>query len=211
MQDISMETQLEFIRKLDGMKSILRMNILLDESRREDDAQHSWHAAMMAMVMQEYAAEPIDITRVVPMLLVHDLVEIGAGDTYAYDEVGNQSKEKREREAADALFGPMGEQGRQMRALWEEFEEAKTADARFAAAMDRIQPLLGNYWSEGKVWKENRIDYSQVYVRNEVTRRIVPRLWEKVDIFLQDAVRKGMLTDREHRALKDLECVEEKD
>ncbi len=211
MQDISMETQLEFIRKLDGMKSILRMNILLDESRREDDAQHSWHAAMMAMVMQEYAAEPIDITRVVPMLLVHDLVEIGAGDTYAYDEVGNQSKEKREREAADALFGPMGEQGRQMRALWEEFEEAKTADARFAAAMDRIQPLLGNYWSEGKVWKENRIDYSQVYVRNEVTRRIVPRLWEKVDTFLQDAVRKGMLTDREHRALKDLECVEEKD
>ncbi len=211
MQDISMETQLEFIRKLDGMKSILRMNILLDESRREDDAQHSWHAAMMAMVMQEYAAEPIDITRVVPMLLVHDLVEIGAGDTYAYDEVGNQSKEKREREAADALFGPMGEQGRQMRALWEEFEEAKTADARFAAAMDRIQPLLGNYWSEGKVWKENRIDYSQVYVRNEVTRRIVPRLWEKVDTFLQDAVRKGMLTDREHRVLQDLECVEEKD
>lgn len=211
MQDISMETQLEFIRKLDGMKSILRMNILLDESRREDDAQHSWHAAMMAMVMQEYAAEPIDITRVVPMLLVHDLVEIGAGDTYAYDEVGNQSKEKREREAADALFGSMGEQGRQMRALWEEFEEAKTADARFAAAMDRIQPLLGNYWSEGKVWKENRIDYSQVYVRNEVTRRIVPRLWEKVDTFLQDAVRKGMLTDREHRVLQDLECVEEKD
>lgn len=199
MQDISLDTQLDFIRQLDNMKSILRMNILLDESRREDDAQHSWHAAVLAMVMQEYAAEPIDITRVVPMLLVHDLVEIGAGDTYAYDEVGYQSKADREKKAADALFGPMGEQGRQIRALWEEFEKAETADARFAAAMDRVQPLLGNYWSKGKVWKENHIDYSQVYARNEVTRKIVPRLWEKVDAFLRDAVHQGMLTDREHK------------
>lgn len=199
MQDISLDTQLDFIRQLDSMKSILRMNILLDESRREDDAQHSWHAAVLAMVMQEYAAEPIDITRVVPMLLVHDLVEIGAGDTYAYDEVGYQSKAEREKKAADALFGPMGEQGRQIRALWEEFEKAETADARFAAAMDRVQPLLGNYWSKGKVWKENHIDYSQVYARNEVTRKIVPRLWEKVDVFLRDAVHQGMLTDREHK------------
>ena len=199
MQDISLDMQLDFIRQLDSMKSILRMNILLDESRREDDAQHSWHAAVLAMVMQEYAAEPIDITRVVPMLLVHDLVEIGAGDTYAYDEVGYQSKAEREKKAADALFGPMGEQGRQIRALWEEFEKAETADARFAAAMDRVQPLLGNYWSKGKVWKENHIDYSQVYARNEVTRKIVPRLWEKVDVFLRDAVHQGMLTDREHK------------
>ena len=199
MQDISLDTQLDFIRQLDNMKSILRMNILLDESRREDDAQHSWHAAVLAMVMQEYAAEPIDITRVVPMLLVHDLVEIGAGDTYASDEVGYQSKADREKKAADALFGPMGEQGRQIRALWEEFEKAETADARFAAAMDRVQPLLGNYWSKGKVWKENHIDYSQVYARNEVTRKIVPRLWEKVDAFLRDAVHQGMLTDREHK------------
>ena len=199
MQDISLDTQLDFIRQLDSMKSILRMNILLDESRREDDAQHSWHAAVLAMVMQEYAAEPIDITRVVPMLLVHDLVEIGAGDTYAYDEVGYQSKAEREKKAADALFGPMGEQGRQIRALWEEFEKAETADARFATAMDRVQPLLGNYWSKGKVWKENHIDYSQVYARNEVTRKIVPRLWGKVDVFLRDAVHQGMLTDREHK------------
>ena len=198
-KDTSLQTQLDFIRQLDGMKSILRMNILLDESRREDDAQHSWHAAVMAMILQEYAVEHINLTRVIPMLLVHDLVELGAGDTYAYDEIASQSKAKREKAAADALFGPMGEQGRMMRALWEEFEACQTADARFAAAMDRIQPLLGNYWTNGKVWKENHIDYSQVYARNAVTRKIVPELWEQVDAFLQDAVQKGMLTDRERR------------
>ena len=195
-----LQQQMQFILEVDKLKKIMRQTYLADGSRKEEDADHSWHLALMCALLFEHAKEPIDVLKTIKMVLIHDIVEIDAGDTYAYDKSGNETKREREERAADRIFNLLPQdQAQEMRDLWEEFEACQTADARFAAAMDRIQPLLGNYWTNGKVWKENHIDYSQVYARNAVTRKIVPELWEQVDAFLQDAVQKGMLTDRERR------------
>ena len=188
------EKQIEFLMEIDKSKGILRMNWMLDQSRREDDAQHAWHACLTAMVLQKYAARPVDIGHVIQMLLVHDIVEIDAGDTYAYDEKGYESKPQREQAAADRIYGMLpGGQGQALRALWEEFEAGETDDAKFANAVDRTQPFWGNFYIQGRGWKENGIEAKQVIRRNEVTKEIMPEVWEAVYEQIQQAVQNGWL------------------
>ena len=188
------EKQIEFLMEIDKSKGILRMNWMLDQSRREDDAQHAWHACLTAMVLQKYAARPVDIGHVIQMLLVHDIVEIDAGDTYAYGEKGYESKPQREQAAADRIYGMLpGGQGQALRALWEEFEAGETDDAKFANAVDRTQPFWGNFYIQGRVWKENGIEAKQVIRRNEVTKEIMPEVWEAVYEQIQQAVQNGWL------------------
>ena len=188
------EKQIEFLMEIDKSKGILRMNWMLDQSRREDDAQHAWHACLTAMVLRKYAARPVDIGHVIQMLLVHDIVEIDAGATYAYDEKGYESKPQREQAAADRIYGMLpGGQGQVLRALWEEFEAGETDDAKFANAVDRTQPFWGNFYIQGRVWKENGIEAKQVIRRNEVTKEIMPEVWEAVYEQIQQAVQNGWL------------------
>jgi putative hydrolase of HD superfamily len=188
--------QIEFVVEIDKLKGIVRQTLLTDGSRQEDSAEHSWHLAVMAMMLSEYATEPIDIPRVLKMVLVHDLVEIDAGDTYCYDEEGNKGKVQRERVAARRIFGMLPEeQSEQLHALWEEFEAGKTAEAKFAAALDRLQPLLNNYKTEGGLWKKHGIKSSQVYARNRIIEEGAPMLWEYADNMIRDAIDKGWLTE----------------
>ena len=186
--------QLEFIREIDKAKTVLRRSVLLDRSRRENDAEHSWHLAVMAILLVEYANEPVDLLKVVKMLLIHDLVEIDAGDTYAYDAKGHEDKYEREQRAADRIFGLLPqEQGEELRRLWEEFEERRTPEARFAAAMDRLQPVMLNYLTEGVVWRQHGVTSEQVIARNRHIAEGSEVLWEAAAEYIQDAVRKGYL------------------
>ena len=148
--------QMEFIVEVDKVKNIMRQTYLSDAGRKENDAEHSWHLALMAVLLKEYSNEEVDLSKVVPMVLIHDLVEIDAGDTYAYDEVGAATKAERETKAADRIFGLLPEdQKKWFRELWEEFEEYQTPEARFAHVLDNCQPLLLNDASGGRSWAEH--------------------------------------------------------
>jgi putative hydrolase of HD superfamily len=158
MDDDRLKKQIAFIEEIDGLKKICRKTLLMDGTRCENDAEHSWHLAVMAMLLCEYSAQHIDLLRVMKMVLIHDIVEIDAGDTYCYDCEGNVDKREREEKAAERLFSILpADQAAELRALWEEFEECKTPEARFAASLDRFQPLLHNYRTQGRSWKEHRI------------------------------------------------------
>lgn len=194
MEKSRMERQLQFIMEADRMKSIYRRTLVADRSRRETDAEHSWHFALMAMLLAEYAGPRVDINRVIRMALVHDLVEIYAGDTFAYDSEGKKSQHAREEQAADRLFALLpADQGQELRALWEEFDAMETPDARFAAAVDRIQPFLNNCLTEGHTWKEGDVESSQVRERLAVTKDAAPALWPLVDSLIRNCVEKGYL------------------
>lgn len=185
---------MDFIIELDKMKSIMRQTTLIDGSKREDDAEHSWHIAVMAMVLHEYSNAPIDVCKVIKMLLVHDLIEIYAGDTFCYDVEGNKSKKERELEAAEKLYGMLDEdKGRELRSLWDEFEEMRTNEAVFAAAMDRLQPLFSNYYSGGGTWVKHNVTKEQVYNRIAPIEKASDKLWEFVTNLIEDAVRKGYI------------------
>lgn len=176
------QQQLSFLVNADRLKGVLRQTTLCDGSRRENSAEHSWHLTLMAEVLAEYAEGPVDIGRVVRMLMVHDLVEIDAGDTFAYDVSANADRATREQLAADRIFGLLpAEQGRAMRALWDEFELETTAEARFATALDRLQPLLNNHHSGGGSWKAHSVTRSQVLRRMEPIRHALPALWPVVE------------------------------
>lgn len=187
--------QIEFVVEIDKLKGIVRQTLLTDGSRQEDSAEHSWHLAVMVMVLSEYAQEEgIDLLRVLKMVLVHDLVEIDAGDTYCYDEDGNEGKLEREKSAAERIFGLLPrEQSTEFYALWDEFESRKTAEARFAAALDRLQPLLNNYRTRGRMWQKHGINSSQVVSRNQLIEDGAPDLWKYAANMIRDAVRKGWL------------------
>lgn len=187
--------QLRFLTEIDKMKGILRQTILIDESRQETDAEHSWHFAMMAMILAEYAHAPeVDIARVIRMALVHDLVEIYAGDTYAYDEVGCADQRARETAAADKLFALLPEdQGAMCRALWEEFDLLESADALYANAMDCVQPLLNNYMTKGKTWQKNKATSDRVYKRMERVKKGAPRVYVWIVEMIEESVAKGYL------------------
>ncbi len=186
--------QLLFTAEIDKMTAILRRTMLIDMSRRENDAEHSWHIAVMAMLFSEYAKEPVDIGRVVQMCVVHDLVEIYAGDTFAYDVEGNVGKEEREKEAADKLFAHLPEeQGSRIRDLWEEFDAEKTADAKYAACMDRLQPFLHNTLTEGHTWAESGTDRAAVEKRMSVIKEFMPEVYSWVSANMDRAVEKGWL------------------
>ncbi len=190
-----LEKQLQFIITADGAKNIFRRTTLADGSRRENDAEHSWHLALMAMLLEEYAGEAgVDIGRVIKMVIIHDLVEIYAGDTFAYDEVGNASKAQRENEAADKLFGSLPEeQGKELRKLWEEFDAMETKDAAFAGGLDRLQPLLNNYMTKGASWTRDQVDSSKVFKRVEILKRSAPQLWKAAEFIINDSIEKGYL------------------
>lgn len=186
--------QLSFILEIDKLKSVLRRTYVLDLSRRENSAEHSWHLAVMALLLSEYANEPVDVGHVIKLLLVHDIVEIDAGDTYIYDTAGRADKAEREQRAADRLFGLLPpEQQAALRALWDEFEAQETPEARFANTIDRLQPLLHNYYTEGAAWRDHGISRSQVYERNEHTGQGSRALWDYAKALIDDAVSKGYL------------------
>ena len=194
MIDNRMKQQLQFLIEIDKMKNILRRTVLVDKSRRETDAEHSWHFAMMAMLLYEYAdTSKVNINRVIRMALVHDLIEIYAGDTFAYDVEGNRTKQTREDESADRLFALLPpDQGNNLRTLWEEFDAAKTPDAIYASAIDRMQPFINNYMTEGHTWKCG-VTYDQVYERMHIIEQASPQLWEVMTQLLEQSVKHGYL------------------
>lgn len=173
------EKQMEFIVEMDKTKQIVRQTYLADASRKENDAEHAWHLAMMAYLLREHANAEIDVAKTMMMVLIHDLVEIDAGDTYAYDEKGNADKREREVRAADRIFPILpSDQAEEMRALWEEFEADETPEAKFAHTLDRIQPILLNDASGGKSWREHGVTLDKVLKRNEYTKDGSEVLWD---------------------------------
>jgi len=192
-----LEQQIAFILEIDRLKTVLRQTVLTDQSRRENTAEHSWHLAMMALVLAEHSNEKPDLTRVLKMVLVHDIVEIDAGDTFCYDDHANEDKLEREQRAADRLFSLLpNDQARELRELWEEFEERKSRDARFAAALDRLQPILLNLTTEGHSWRKHGITRAQVVERNSPMAEGSQTLWKHVSSLLDEAVSSGVLPAR---------------
>ena len=189
------EKQLHFLVEIDKMKTVMRQTMLIDRSRQENDAEHSWHFAVMAMILQEYAAPAnIDIAHVIKLALVHDLIEVYAGDTFAYDDASIASKATRENEAADKLFALLpSDQGDQIRALWTEFDEMKTPEAGYANAIDRLQPLINNHYTEGHTWRKGHVPVAKVYKRMEPIKTAAPALWPFVEFVIADALEKGFI------------------
>lgn len=193
---MSLSTALAFLREADKLKSILRQTrVTFDPERRENDAEHSWHLALMSVVLAGYGPPGLDLLSVLRMVLVHDLVEIDAGDTFLYDEVHAASKEARETAAADRLFGMLDEPMRsELRGAWEEFEAGRTPAARFARALDRLQPMLQNLYTDGASWRAHGITAPQVRAKNgPPIRDGAPDLWAHAEAMLVDAVRRGWL------------------
>ncbi len=188
--------QIEFSDTLDGLKTVLRRNLIMDGSRRENSAEHSWHMSVMSMFLMEYAPDGVDQCHVMKMMLIHDVVEIDADDTFCYDTKGYEDKAEREQAAADRIFGLLPEdQERGMRALWDEFEACETLDARFANSLDRFQVLLQNMQTGGGTWSLYNIPKSRVLVRMGQVQQGAPKLWPVVLEMLDRAVRQGMLVD----------------
>lgn len=174
-----LEKQMAFIQEIDKEKQIFRQTYLADGSRKENDAEHAWHMAVMTLLLSEYANEDIDVLKTIRMILIHDVVEIDAGDTYAYDEAAKETQGLREQKAADRLFGMLPEdQAKELRMLWEEFEAGETPEARFARTMDNIQPMMLNAASDGKAWAEHEVALSKILKRNERTPKGSETLWE---------------------------------
>ncbi len=190
-----MEQQFAFIKEIDGVKKIGRQSYLKDGSRKENDAEHSWHLAMMALLMGEHANDTIDLLRVISMVLVHDIVELDAGDTYAYDEAGNATKRERELAAADRIFHILPEdQAEYLNDLWEEFEENITPESKFAHTLDNIQPMMLNDATDGKAWKEHQVKLSQIMKRQEKTKDGSVSLWEYArENFLERNLESGVI------------------
>lgn len=191
-----LEQQLQFIVEIDKVKQIFRQTYLADGTRKENDAEHSWHIALMAYLLQEYASEPVDVPRVMLMVLIHDLVEIDAGDTYAYDPEGAKTKAEREKKAAERIFGLLPkEQGEMLKGLWEEFEEYKTADAKYAHLLDNFQPLLLNDAFDGVSWVEHGVKKSQIYKRNERIEETSPEVWDCMQQVIEKHIQAGDVID----------------
>ncbi|ORX24567.1 phosphohydrolase [Thermoanaerobacterium sp. PSU-2] len=194
MENERLKKQIEFLKEIDKLKQVFRQTLLMDGTRHENDAEHSWHLAMMALVLSEYASEKIDVSHVIKMVLVHDIVEIDAGDTFVYDEKGYEDKAEREKKAAERLFNILPkDQAEEIKALWEEFEERKTKDAKFASALDRMQPIIHNYYTNGHSWREHGVKSHQVLERNKIVSEIAPELWQFINDILEDAINKGYI------------------
>lgn len=193
-----LKQQLEFIVEIDKVKNIFRQTLLADGNRRENDAEHSWHIALMAVLLQEYLEEPADVKRVMQMVLIHDLVEIDAGDTYAYDAEGAKSKRAREEAAADRIFGMLpNDQEEEFRALWEEFEAYETSDAQYAHLLDNFQPMLLNHAAQGVSWKTHGVYKDQIYKRNERIEEISKDIWEYMQELIEENIQKGNIKVRD--------------
>jgi putative hydrolases of HD superfamily len=195
MDSKRLEQQIRFIREVDKLKTIERQTLITDASRQENDAEHSWHLALMALVLGEYARDDtIDILHVIRMVLVHDLVEIDAGDTYCYDSAGYADKADRETAAAERIFNLLPQdQATAFRALWDEFEAGDSAEARFANALDRLQPLMHNVFTDGRMWQKHGIRKSQVVQRNRKIDDGAPDLWTLARNLIDQSVERGQL------------------
>lgn len=191
-----LQQQMAFIIELDKLKSILRRTKPVGATRYENSAEHSWHLAMMVMVLAEYADEPVDVGRVMQIVLVHDIVEIDADDTLVYDEVARRNKQTIEAAAAQRIFGLLpADQREHFLALWQEYETRTTPEGRFAYALDRLLPLSQNYHNGGQTWQEHGIRAEQVRRINAPIGQGSQRLWQQAQAFIDDAVRQGFLPD----------------
>lgn len=189
-----LKKQMDFLLEVDKLKFINRQTYLSDGTRRENDAEHSWHLALMAVLLSEHADEEVDLLKVITMVLIHDLVEIDAGDTYAYDEAGKQTQRIREEKAADRIFAMLPkDQGEKFRALWEEFDDYETPEAKFAHVCDNVQPLMLNHATGGKSWRERGIRRSQVEKRNSRVGESSRTMKAYVEDILDKNVEKGNL------------------
>ena len=193
-QNANLEAQIAFLVEVDRLKSVLRRNYVIHGDRRENSAEHSWHVALFAMVLAEHSNEPVDINRVVKMLVIHDIVEVDAGDTFIYDDAGRETQVVREERAADRLFGLLPQkQGELFRDLWDEFEAAATPEAKFAKAIDRFAAALHNYKTHGRGWNENGIGRNRVLAVNEYVRHGSATLWGKIQDIVKSAAKEGFL------------------
>jgi 5'-deoxynucleotidase YfbR-like HD superfamily hydrolase len=181
--------QIEFILEVDRLKEVYRQSFVLYADRHENSAEHSWHLAVAALLLAEHANQPVDVSRVIRMALVHDLVEIDAGDTFIYDTAGNIEKAAKEEKAADRIFGLLpSDQRDEWRALWNELEERKTAEAKFANALDRLLPVLLNYFTDCRSWKEHGITRDQALMKNAVIGDGSETIWHLVETLIRDAL-----------------------
>ena len=186
--------QVRFVTEIDRLKGVLRQTTLMDASRRENSAEHSWHLALMAVVLAEYAPAGTDLTRVLEMLLLHDVIEIEAGDTFCYDAAANLDKAAREQAAASHTFGLLPDDlNARLRALWDEFEAGTTNEARFANALDRLQPLLANFYTGGGTWPLHGVTQALVLKRMQLIEQGAPELWPFVVKLIDEACERGFL------------------
>ncbi len=186
--------QVAFIKEIDKLKYIQRRTKLFNSDRHENDAEHSWHLAMMTLVLAEHANEPIDVLKVVKMVLIHDIVEIDAGDTFIYDTTKNHTNTEEESQAAQRIFGLLPEsQAQEFIAVWEEFEEGITPEAKFARAMDRFEPLLQNTSNKGGTWQEFDVEYQIVYNKKKAIENGASSIWKYAEELLNESVEKGIL------------------
>lgn len=192
-----LDQQIAFCKEIDKEKFIGRQTYLTGATRKENDAEHAWHMAIMTLLLSEYANEKIDVLKTISMLLIHDLVEIDAGDTYAYDEEAKLSQRERELKAADRIFSMLPkDQGTKLRSLWDEFEEGTSPEAEFAHTMDNIQPTMLNAATNGQAWKERGVHLSQILKRNSNTAAGSQTLWDYAyQNFIQPNVEKGNILD----------------
>ena len=192
--DERLKKQLDFALEIDKEKNIFRQTLLSGHGRNENDAEHAWHMAIMAYLLREYSNEPVDITRVMLMCLIHDVVEIDAGDTYAYDEEGKKTQKAREEAAKERIYSLLPEdQKEELAAIFDEFEESKTPESKFAHAMDNLQPLMLNNSNDGGDWREHGVSAKQVYGRQSRTKEGSEKLYEVTDQIIKKHREKGNL------------------
>ena len=194
-KDENLARAIEFTIEMDKMKSVFRRSSIFDGSRHENDAEHSYHIALMALAFEKYAPEGVDLLRVLKMLLVHDIVEIDAGDTFAYDKAANLTKKEREAKAADRLFA-MLENGAELRALWEEFDAMESADALYAISLDRLQPFLANCLNKGDTWFAGGVGREAILKRMAPVQKGIPALWETVLRLIDENVENGFVGEK---------------
>lgn len=186
--------QIEFIKEVDKLKYIVRKTKLFNSDRNENDAEHSWHLALMAIVLAGHANVPVDVLKVVKMLLIHDIVEIDAGDTFIYDTQKSHDNTAEERAAANRIFGLLPEaQAAELIAVWEEFEAHQTNEAKFARAMDRLEPLLQNTSNNGGTWAEFGVTYEKVYAKKQVIQEGSATIWQYAEQLINESVESGIL------------------
>jgi putative hydrolase of HD superfamily len=186
-----------FILEVDKLKQILRQTPITNKSRQENSAEHSWHVALMAILLLEYAESPqVDVLQIIKMLLIHDLVEIDAGDTFCYDDKARQDQHLRELKAAKRIFNLLpSDQAATMQTLWDEYEKCQTINARYANALDRLQPLLINYFTDGEAWNRHNVKQYQVVDRNRWIKEGAPQLWVYAKELIEEAVRRRFLSE----------------
>lgn len=186
--------QVAFIHEIDKLKYIQRKTRLFNSDRRENDAEHSWHLAMMALILAEHSNEPVDILKVLKMLLIHDLVEIDSGDVFLYDTIVNHDNTEAERKAAERIFGLLpAKQAEEFIAIWEEFETGDTAEARFARSMDRFEPILQNVSNQGGTWTEHDVPYQTVMEKTRKIEHGSKTIWDFTETLIDDSVLKGYI------------------